>query len=102
VPRVSPTLAGQITFRNKIPETLEPDCLCNGTNTPDHEQKLHLDGTEKPGFQKILACHGDLRNLRGSSRQRGDLDDEYFYGMALNPRNKKSAGKSRYRQLADL
>jgi hypothetical protein len=52
--------------------------------TSDHEQKLHLDGTEKPGFQKILACHGDFRNLRGGPRQRGDLDDEYFYGIAKN------------------
>jgi hypothetical protein len=53
--RLSPILAGQITFRNKIPETLKPACLCNGMKTPEHEQKLHLDGTAKPGVQKTLA-----------------------------------------------
>jgi hypothetical protein len=60
--------------------------------TSDHEQKLHSDGTEKPGFQKILACHGDFRNPRGGGIPKNS---------ALNPR-KKSAGKSRYRQPADL
>jgi len=30
---------------------------------PDHERKLHLDGTEKPGIQKTLDCYSDLRNL---------------------------------------
>ena len=61
--------------------------------TSDHEQKLHLDGTEKPGFQKILACHSDFRNPHGGPRHRADLDDEYFYGSpktpALNPSEKK-------------
>ena len=52
-------------FRNKIPETLEPRCLCNGLKTLNHEQKLQLDPTEEPGFQKTLDCHADLRNLRG-------------------------------------
>jgi len=28
--RVSPTIAGEIAFRNKIPETRRPGCLCNG------------------------------------------------------------------------
>jgi hypothetical protein len=76
-------LADQITFRNKIPETLEPGCLCNGMNTPDHEQKLQLDCTEKPGIQKTLDCHRDLRNLCGRSRQRSNLDDECFCGIAI-------------------
>ena len=52
-------------------------------NTPDHEQKLHLDGPEKPGIQKTLDGHGDLRNLCGRPRQRSNLDDEYFYGVAI-------------------
>jgi hypothetical protein len=52
--------------------------------TSDHEQKLHLDGTEKPGFQKILACHSDFRNPHGGPRHRADLDDKYFYGVAKN------------------
>jgi hypothetical protein len=29
------------------------------------DQVLHLEGPTKPGFQKTLDCHGDLRNLRG-------------------------------------
>jgi hypothetical protein len=29
--RVSPTLAGESVFRNRIPETLKPGCLCNGS-----------------------------------------------------------------------
>jgi hypothetical protein len=52
--------------------------------TPDHEQKLHLDGTAKPGIQKTLDCHRDLRNLRGRPRQRSDLGDEYLYGVAIS------------------
>jgi hypothetical protein len=51
-------------------------------NTPDHE-KLQLDGTEEPDFQKTLDCHGDLRNLCGRSRQRSNLDDECFCGIAI-------------------
>ena len=51
--------------------------------TPDHEQKLHLDSTKKPGIQKTVDCHSDLRHLRGSPRQRRDLDDECFYGVAI-------------------
>jgi hypothetical protein len=87
VPQRSPcfiNLAGRSMFRNKIPETLEPDCLCNGMKTPDHEQKFQLDGTEEPGFQKTLDCHGDLRNVRGCSRQRSNLDDECCYGIAIS------------------
>src|SRR5271169_302149 len=82
--RVSPTLAGQSMFRNTISETLEPDCLCNEMKIPDHEQKLQLDSTEKPGFQETVDCHRDLRNLCGRPRQRGDLDDEYLYGVAIS------------------
>src|SRR6478736_3006060 len=81
--RVSSTVADEITFRNKIPETLKPGRLCNGLKAPDHEQKLHLDGTPKPDFQKTLDGHRDLRNLRGRPRQRRDLDDERFYRLAL-------------------
>jgi len=51
-------------LKTKFPETLDPGCLCNGVKAPDHEQKLHLDGIEKPGIQKTLDCHGDLGNLR--------------------------------------
>src|SRR5271166_5006478 len=41
----------QITLRNKIPETLELGCLCNGMKTliSDHDYELHLGGTAKPG-----------------------------------------------------
>jgi hypothetical protein len=52
--------SGSNHVSEQISETLKPGCLCNGMKTPDHEQKLHLDGTEKPGFQKTLDCHGDL------------------------------------------
>ena len=57
--------------------TLERKALTSltGQSTPtkglknlDHEQKLHLDGTPKSGFQKTLDCHCDLRHLRGRSR----------------------------------
>ena len=41
-------------FRNKIPETLKPGCLCNGMKTPDHDYELHLGGTAKSGIQKTL------------------------------------------------
>ena len=51
-------------------------------NTPDHE-KLQLDGTEEPDFQKTLDCHGDLQNLCGRSRQRSNPDDECFCGIAI-------------------
>src|SRR5260370_5696424 len=47
--RVSSTVAGKSMFRNKIPETLKPGCLCNGMKTPDHDYELHLGGTTKPG-----------------------------------------------------
>jgi MFS family permease len=40
-------------FRNKIPETLKPGCLCNGMKTPDHDYELHSGGTAKPGIQKL-------------------------------------------------
>ena len=73
--------------------------------TSDHEQKLRFDGTEKPGFQKILARHGDFRKPGAGPRQRGDLDDDDFYGVAKDSGTEpaqKSAGKSRYRHLADL
>ena len=81
--RVSSTLAAQSLFRNKIFEPRRQDSLCKGLNNPDHEQKLQLDGTEEPGFQKTLDCHSDLRNLRGCPRQRTDLDDEFSYGVAI-------------------
>ena len=50
-------------FRNKIPETLKPGCLCNGMKTliSDHDYELNLGGTAKPGIQKTLDCRGDLR-----------------------------------------
>jgi hypothetical protein len=37
-------------FGNKIPETLNPRCLCNGMKTliSDHDDELHLGGTAKP------------------------------------------------------
>ena len=50
---------------------------------PDHERKLHLDGTEKPSIQKTLDCYSDFRNLRGRPRQRRHLDDECFHGIAV-------------------
>src|SRR6266481_9408791 len=81
--RVSPTIAGKSMFRNKIPETLRPGCLCNGMKTPDHDYQLHLGGTAKPCIQKTLDCRSDLRNLCGRARQRSDLDDEYFYRVAI-------------------
>jgi hypothetical protein len=59
MPRVSAILAGQSMFRNKIPETLEPGCLCNEMKAPDHEQKLQLDCTEEPDFQETLDCDAD-------------------------------------------
>jgi hypothetical protein len=51
--------------------------------TPDHEQKLQLDGTEEPDFQKTLDCHGDPRNLCGRPRQRSNLNDKCFCGIAI-------------------
>ena len=50
---------------------------------PEYEGKLHLDSTEKPGFQKTLDCHGDLRNLCGRPRQRRYLDGECFSGITV-------------------
>jgi hypothetical protein len=71
-------------FRNKIPETRRPDCLCNGMKTPDHEQKLHLAGTAKPGVQKTLDCHSESRRGGGITRfiyicraERGDANRTY-------------------------
>src|SRR4029077_17972134 len=48
--RVSSTITGKSMFRNKIPETLKPGCLCNGMKTliSDHDYELHLGGTAKP------------------------------------------------------
>jgi hypothetical protein len=43
--RVASTITGKSMFRNKIPETLKPGCLCNGMKTPDHDYELHLGGT---------------------------------------------------------
>jgi hypothetical protein len=63
--RVSPTITGKSMFRNKIPETLKPGCLCDGMKTPDHDYELHLGSTAKPDIQKTLDCRSDLRiNLR--------------------------------------
>src|SRR6516164_5037254 len=81
--RVSPTITAEIMFRNKFPETRRPGCLCNEMKAPDHERKLHVDGTEKPGIQKTLDCHGNLWNLRSRPRQRRYLDDECIYGLAI-------------------
>ena len=67
----------------KFPETRRPDCICNGMKAPGHERKLQLDGTEKPSIQKTLDCHSDFRKLRGRPLQRRDLDDEFFYGIAV-------------------
>src|SRR5271165_936234 len=65
--RVSPTITGESRFRNKIPETLKPGCLCNRMKTliSDHDYELYLGGTAKPGIQKTLDCRGDLRYLCG-------------------------------------
>ena len=57
--------------------------IAKPVKTPDHEQKLQLDGTEEPDFQKTLDCHGDLRHLCSRSRQRSNLDDECFCGIAI-------------------
>ena len=59
-------------FRNKIPETPQPHRLCNGMKTliSNHDYELHLGGTAKPGIQKTLDCHGNLRNLRGRAPPR--------------------------------
>jgi hypothetical protein len=51
--RVSSTVAIESMFRNKIPETLKLNCLCNGMKTPDHDYEVHLGGTAKPGIQKL-------------------------------------------------
>ena len=48
----------------------------------DHDYELHLGGTAKPGIQETLDCRGHLWNLRGRSRQRSDLDDEYFHRVS--------------------
>ena len=69
--------------RTKFPETLEPGRLCKGMKALDHERKLHVDGTQKPGIQKTLDRHGDLRNLRGGPRQRRDLDAEFLHGIPV-------------------
>jgi hypothetical protein len=81
----SSTIAGESMFRNKIPETLTPGCLCNGMKAliSDHDYELYLGGTAKTGIQKTLDCRGDLRNLCGRPRWRSDLDDEYFYRVAI-------------------
>src|ERR1700736_4592249 len=49
---------------HKISETLRLGCLCKEMKAPQHEQKLHMDSTQQPGFQKALDRDGDLRNLR--------------------------------------
>ena len=51
--------------------------------TPNHDYELHLGSIAKPGIQKTLDCRSDLRNLCGRPRQRSDLDDEYFYRVAI-------------------
>jgi MFS family permease len=64
-------------------------CGLNGAGLPAdaqlrdllyHEQKLHLDGTAKPGIQKTLDCDRDLRNLCSRPRQRRDLEMNIFTG----------------------
>ena len=40
-------------FRNKIPETLEPGCLCNGLKTPDHEQSSTWAALRNPAFRRL-------------------------------------------------
>jgi hypothetical protein len=42
-----------------------------------------MDGTEEPDFQKTPDCHGDLRTLCGRPRQRSDLNDKCFCGIAI-------------------
>ena len=36
-------ITAEMMFRNKIPETRRPGCLCNEMKAPDHERKLQLD-----------------------------------------------------------
>jgi hypothetical protein len=59
-----PTVAGESVSRNKIPETPQHRRLCNGMKTliSDHDYKLHLGGTAKPGIQKTLGCRADLES----------------------------------------
>ena len=52
-------LADQITIRNKIPEIRRPDYPSKGLKTPDHEQKLQLDGPEDPTFRKLYQAVGE-------------------------------------------
>ena len=66
---------------------------------PDHERKLHLDGTEKPGIQKTVDCYGNLRNLRSRPRQHGDLDDEFFHRIAEPNGLNLTKGEKRFRFL---
>jgi hypothetical protein len=54
-------LADQITIRNKIPEIRRPDYPSKGLKTPDHEQKLQLDGPEDPTFRKLYQAVGEGR-----------------------------------------
>ena len=35
-------IVGERFLRNKIPETLKSDCLCNGMETPDHDYELWI------------------------------------------------------------
>jgi hypothetical protein len=61
----------------KVPKLAVTKSICN-----DYHQELHLDSPQKPGFQKTLACHCDLRNLRGRPRNRGDLVNESAHRIA--------------------
>jgi hypothetical protein len=89
--RVSPTITGKSMFRNKIPETLKPGCLCNGMKTPDHDYELHLGSTAKPGIQK----------LQHSARHLGAVapdtpiptDTKIVPGAPIAPENRSRTGQ---------
>ena len=48
----------------------------------DHDYELRLGSHCETRHSENSGCHGHFRNLHGRPR-RSDLDDEYFYGVAL-------------------
>ena len=86
-------------FRNKIPETLKPGCLYNQMETSDYEQRLYLDGTEEPSFQKTLDCHTQKRTSRSLNDSEKIMNDEKHENGALTKVSVLVNGRELYEMI---
>jgi hypothetical protein len=51
--RVSRIIAAESAFRNKIPETRRPGCLCNGMKAPIMDKSSTWMALQNPAFRKL-------------------------------------------------